>query len=109
MSDDNQILIPRSFIDLFVPPGRIKPVESREHIAARYELCEDMAQMLVEPAGAKRFELGVNEDEVLQRMQAGLLAPGSVLAQAEARWVVCRLAELLDWPPWPMWPAPGQA
>jgi hypothetical protein len=45
MSDENQSVIPRSFVDLFVPAGAIKPRESRAVIAARYELCEDMAQM----------------------------------------------------------------
>jgi hypothetical protein len=98
MSDEDQTVIPRSFIDLYIPPGRHKPTESRAHIAGRYELCEDMAQMLTEHARTKLFELGVTEELVLQRMQQGLQAEGSVLEPHEAGWVVCRLAELLDWP-----------
>ncbi len=80
MPDDDQTVIPRSFIDLFIPPGGYRPREPREVVAARYELCEDMAQMLTEHARMK------------------LLVPGSVVTADEAGWVVCRLAELLDWP-----------
>ena len=97
MSEENQIVVPPSFIALFVPPGRLKPTETRETIAARYELCEDLAQMLTEHALTKRFELGVAEDDVLERVLAGLHT-GGVVSVDEARWVVRRLAELLDWP-----------
>lgn len=98
MPDDDQTVIPRSFIDLFIPPGGYRPREPREVVAARYELCEDMAQMLTETARSKLFDLGVTEADVLERMARGLRAEGSVLSDAEAGWVVCRLAELLDWP-----------
>jgi hypothetical protein len=98
MSDDNQIIIPRSFIDLFIAPGGYKPREPREVVAARYELCEDMAQMLTEHASTKLFELGVAEQDVLDKIFQGLLTPGSVVTEVEAGWVVCRLAELLAWP-----------
>jgi hypothetical protein len=37
------------------------------------------------------------EDNVLERIHRGLLADGSLLAENEAGWVICRLAELLDW------------
>jgi hypothetical protein len=102
MSDDNQVLVPRSFIELFMAPGRLKPSEPREVITQRHELCEDMAQMLTETARSKLFDLGVTETDVLERMARGLRAEGSVLSDAEAGWVVCRLAELLDWP-MPVW------
>lgn len=108
MSDDNQIFIPRSFIDLFVPPGRIKPSEPRAVVAARHDLCEDMAQMLTEHAKAKLWELSVTEHDVLERIHRGLLVDESVLAENEAGWVVCRLAELLDWP-MPDWASRSQA
>ena len=55
MYDHNQTQLPRSFIELFIPPGKMKPSETREVIAARYDLCEDMAQMLTEHASAKLF------------------------------------------------------
>ena len=98
MSDDNQVLVPRSFIELFIPPGRLKPSEPREVITQRHELCEDMAQMLTEHARMKLFELGVTEEDVVARIHLGLLVSGSVVTADEAGWVVCRLAELLDWP-----------
>lgn len=98
MPDPNQIVIPRSFIDLFVPPGSHKLNASREHIAGRYDLCEDMAQMLIEPARVRLFELGIAEVDVLERMYAGLQA-GMVVGEPEARWIVRRLAELLEWEP----------
>ncbi len=98
MSDDNQAVIPRSFVELFVPAGASRPREPRAVIAERYELCEDMAQMLTAHAAAKLVELGVAESDVLQRVYGGLMADGSVLAVDEAGWVTCRLAELLDWP-----------
>jgi hypothetical protein len=96
--ETNQIPVPRSFMDLFVAPGHIKPREPREHIAARYELCEDMAQMLCDTASTQLFSLGITEQDVLQRMHQGLSAEGSVVQADEARWVVTRLAELLGWP-----------
>jgi hypothetical protein len=98
MSDDSQITIPRSFVDLFTPPGRIKPTEPWAAIAERYELCEDLAQMLTDQARARLFELGVTEQDVLERMAEGLLASPAVVPEKEARWVITRLAELLDWP-----------
>jgi len=101
MSDESQIVVPPSFIALFVEPGGIKPHTPRHEIAARYELCEDLAQMLTEQAMDKRWQLGVTEDDVLQRMLAGLRAAGSVVNEAEALWVATRLAELLDWPALP--------
>jgi hypothetical protein len=98
MNDENQSLIPRSFIDLYLPPGRIRPIEPRDVIAARYELCEDMANMLTEHARAMLLELHITEALVLERVHRGLLVEGSVVSKDEARWVACRLAELLGWP-----------
>jgi hypothetical protein len=96
--DLSQITIPPSFVDLFVPPGRLRPSEPLAFIAERHELCEDMAQMLTETARARLFELGVTEDDVLQRIDQGLRAQGSPVSADEATWIGCRLAELLDWP-----------
>lgn len=101
MPDANQFDIPRSFIDLFVTPGAIKPRETRSVIAQRYELCEDMAQMLVDGAKTTLFDLGVAESDVLERFSRGLRVEGSVVAPEEAGWVIRRLAELLDWPALP--------
>jgi hypothetical protein len=109
MSDDSQIEVPASFIALFVPPGRSRPTATRAHIAARHEFCDDLAQLLTEQASTKRWELGVTEADVLQRVHRGLLAEGAPVDAAEAGWVLRRLAELLDWPdpgPQPLSAAP---
>ncbi len=95
--DFNQIEIPPSFVQLFVPPGRIKPTESRSVIAERYELCEDLAQMLTDTAEQRRFELSIEPSDVLHRIREGLALPGQPVSSAEAEWVVRRLAELLGW------------
>lgn len=97
MSDDSQIHVPPSFIALFVEPGRVKPRAPRDEIAARYETCEDLAQQLVEHAGALLHGAGISEDEILRRCHAGLAGGESGLDSAEAEWVIRRLAELLEW------------
>ena len=96
MSDESQITIPPSFVAIFIPEGRIKPTQTQEFIAQRYELCEDFAQMLVERAQTRRWELGITEDDVLQRIGAGL-EDSEVFSDAERGWVMTRLAELLGW------------
>lgn len=99
MSDESQIEIPQSFVAVYVEPGRIKPSATREVLAARYELCEDMANMLTEHAKSTLFELGVTEGDVLGRFLQGLRTDDSVVTIKESAWVIRRLAELLDWPP----------
>ncbi len=97
MTDESQITIPPSFIALYLEPDRTKPNAPRDVITQRYEFCEDLATMLTERAGEIKFDLGVTEDDVLQRIHRGLVADGSGVDPAEARWVVTRLAELLAW------------
>jgi hypothetical protein len=97
MSDENQIVVPPSFIALFVPAGRVKPTESREFIAQRHELCEDMACMLTETAQTQLWSLGITEHDVLERVHRGLLGGTAGLSGAEAGWITHRLAELLEW------------
>ncbi len=97
MSDDNQIVVPPSFIALFVEAGRIKPSASREHIFTRYDLCEDMANMLTEQASNKLWELGITEADVLERIRRGLLTQDVGLTELEVGWVAQRLAEILGW------------
>ncbi|PVE41305.1 hypothetical protein [Limnohabitans planktonicus] len=98
MSDDNQIYLPESFTALYVPPGKIKPSIGHREMAERYELCEDLANLLTEQAANMQFTLGITEEVVLEQCEQGLLAEPSVVSPVEARWVVCRLAELLNWP-----------
>ena len=97
MSDESQIEVPPSFIALLVPPGRIKPTASREHIRQRYELCEDLATMFVDTAQTKLWELGISESDVRERIHAGLLAGAGGVEVNGAPWVGCGLAELLGW------------
>jgi len=99
MSDENQILVPPSFVALYLAPGQARPNASRAGIAARHEFCEDLATMLTEPAANKLWELGITEADVLERMRRGLLVEGAPVSAAEAHWVIRRLAELLGWDP----------
>ncbi len=97
MSDENQTEIPASFMALYVLPGRQKPSLARDEMAARYELCEDMAQMLTETARNMEFSLGLAESDVLARCLQGLRIEPVVVNEIESVWVVRRLAELLGW------------
>ena len=97
MSDEYQILIPPSFEALY-RDARGRLTVPRDEFRARYELCEDMAQLLVERSQETLHGLGLAEDIVLERTLAGLQSEGSGLSAAEAGWVVTRLAELLGWP-----------
>ena len=105
MPHTSQIVVPPSFIALFIAPGRSRPDASRETITARYEFCEDLATMLTEPAAEKLWQLGVTEADVLERIQRGLLGDDTAVTPPEAAWVMRRLAELLNWEPLPPEPA----
>ena len=96
MSDEYQIHIPPSFEAVY-RDARGRLTAPRDEFRARYELCEDMAQLLVGPSQALHHDLGVSEDLVLARTQAGLASTESGFNPAEAVWVVTRLAELLAW------------
>lgn len=97
MHQDSQIHVPDSFIALYLLHGHGKPTASREVIASRYELCEDLSSQLHEYARTTHFDLGLAEDEVLSRCHRGLLDPAAGVSPDEAAWVVRRLAELLGW------------
>lgn len=98
MSDEYAVEIPNSFMALFMAPGRLKPSAPRDVVVSRYELCEDMANMLTEFAKNMLFSLSITEADVLSRCHLGLKGDAAVLTEAESDWVICRLAELLDWP-----------
>ncbi len=98
MPDDYQIPIPPSFQALYLDPRRRLTLPLAD-FRARYELCEDMAQLLVEQCKALHYDQGLSEDLILDRMLAGLRSAPSGFSDTEARWVVTRLAELLRWPP----------
>ena len=92
MTDPNQVVVPRSFVELFIPPHGIRPTESREHIAERHEFCEDLALSLVEHPELRSQE---SRDDALALVHRGLLADASLLSPAEVEWVVKRLEEIL--------------
>ncbi len=98
MDDSNQIEVPPSFVALFASPSGYKLLEPMSVVRRRYELCEDLAQMLTEQAATARFKSDASEREVLEKMQAALQQDGSPVRPNEAAWVVRRLAELLNWP-----------
>ncbi len=104
MDDDYQILIPPSF-DAVHADARGRRQLPRDEFRARYDLCEDLAQLLVEPSQAVHHDQGVDQALVLQRTADGLAGEDSGFSAAEAGWVVTRLAELLGW----SWPGLGDA
>jgi len=97
MDDPNQIEVPPSFLALFSSPSGHRLLQPMATVRERYELCEDLAQMLTERASADQFRSGAGEREVLEKMELALSQEGSPVQPQEAAWVVRRLAELLDW------------
>ena len=106
---DDQILIPPSFEALY-RDARGRLTLTREDFRQRYELCEDMAQMLTEPSQGRLHEMGLSEDLILARTRDGLCAgEGAAFSADEAAWIATRLAELLGWDWAEALPAPGAA
>jgi hypothetical protein len=97
LDDSNQIEVPPSFLALFTSPGGHRLLKPMNTVRARYELCEDLAQMLVEQAATASFNSGGCERETLARMKLALSDPGSGVEPIEVSWVVTRLAEVLNW------------
>ena len=102
MDDVSQIHIPASFIRLHTRPHQPRPAHLAEHIARRFEVCNDMAAALVTRAQEVQFKLGITEPDVIDKVLDGLLElagedADSVLSAPEARWVVCHMAEQLGW------------
>lgn len=108
MSDEYQIEIPPSFYALYTD-ARHRLTAPMAELRARYELCEDLANHLTEHCRSVHVEIGVDEQEVLQRCRQGLLSPQPMASEAEATWVVTRLAELLMWPAPEAGPPPTKA
>jgi hypothetical protein len=104
MDDPNQIEVPASFQALYANRAGTRLTEPMAVVRERYELCEDLAQMLTEQAATQQFKSGGSERDVLEGMQRALSGDGSPVQAMEAGWVVTRLAELLGWEP--LSPAP---
>jgi hypothetical protein len=96
MSEDNQIVVPASFMALYVPPGKIKLNISRQLLIERYEFCEDLAQVLVEQIKTKQWELGISQDIAIERVAKGLSQATDLLSDAESQWLMTRLDELMQ-------------
>lgn len=95
--DDSQILIPDAFTAIHSDPVRGKLTISREELAQRFELCEDMANLLSDSTAAQWFKTGQEKEEVLEQVRQGLLGENSVVSEPEAQWVVGRIGEVLGW------------
>lgn len=95
--DENQTHVPESFIALY-HDARNRLTVPRETLAARYELCEDLATLLTDHCSEVHFRDGLDEGAVLSRCHQGLLVPPTTVEANEAEWVVHRTAELLGWP-----------
>ena len=94
MTDESQVVVPPSFVALFIPPRQTRPTESRGTIAARYELCEDLALSLLEHP-LLRVEDEADRGHAVVRILEALVADDAVVSRREAEWVVARLEELL--------------
>jgi len=97
VDDFNQIEVPPSFVALFTGPGGHRLTQPMAAVRERYELCEDLAQMLCEQASAAAFKSGAGSSEVLAGMQAALSGGSGPLQASEPAWVVTRIAEILGW------------
>ena len=95
--EDNQTFDTESFIALY-RDARDRLTAPRATIAARYELCEDLANLLTDHCSTLLFRDGLDEATVLGRCHRGLLVAPTSVEPAEAEWVVRRTAELLGWP-----------
>lgn len=105
MDDTSQIQPPPSFAALYADRhGRLKAAIA--DVVARYELCEDLSSHLVEQAQTLYHTGNSSETGVLLGIHAGLSAEGSIVSPGEARWIVQRLAELLQWQA-PLMPDPA--
>lgn len=97
MDDPNQIEVPPSFVALFTSPSGHRLLEPMRTVRERYELCEDLAQMLAEQASTTLFKTGLAEAAVLRTMKDGLSGGESPVRPPEASWVVTRVAEIVGW------------
>jgi hypothetical protein len=97
MDDANQIVVPPSFVALYATPSGHRLTEPMPVVRERYELCEDLAQMLTDQACTAQFKSGGSEREVLETLREGLAGGGSPVSAREAQWIASRLAELLGW------------
>lgn len=97
LGEDSQILIPESFTAIYSDPIRHRLTVCKEELATRYELCEDMANLLSESTAAQWFRTGQEKEEVLKQVLQGLLSECAIVSEPEAQWVTRRIEEVLGW------------
>jgi hypothetical protein len=97
MDEYNQIEPPPSFIAVYSTPAGHRLTAPMATVRERYELCEDMAQLVAEQASTSAFKSGGSEREVLEKIRLALAGDESPVQPPEALWVVRRAAELLNW------------
>ncbi len=95
MYDHNQTLVPDSFMAIHSRHGR--PTLKRDELEARYELAEDLAMHIGEMASAVSEDDARGQREAMDLAKAGLLTEPVQVSEAEADWVVRRVAELCGW------------
>ena len=98
MDDPNQIEVPPSFLALYTSPMR-RLTRPMAEVRDRYELCEDLSQMLTDHPSTQDADDGASRRSVLGKLQLALQGEASPVQQDEAAWVIRRLAELLGWEP----------
>jgi len=97
VDDACQIDVPASFVALYEQRSSGRLRVPKAEILERYQLCEDLAQLVTDTAFTMLHQLGITEAQVLERCYRGMLGEGAPVVPDEARWVVQRLAELCHW------------
>lgn len=97
-----QIEVPPSFLALFVPGGNLglrQPSRAQAgEILARYELCEDLAQLLGEQGRAQVLAQALHATDVQSSMAAVLAGMGEIdLSAPQRAWVLTRAEEVGRW------------
>lgn len=93
MTQDDQRFVPDSYLALHrTPGGRLR--EGHATVLARYEWCEDMAQMLAGPARDLGQQIGAEHHEAAAHVVRVASANNTALTEAEWGWVTLRVAEL---------------
>lgn len=93
MSQDDQRFVPDSYLALHrTPGGRLG--EAQATVLARYEWCEDMAQMLAAPARDLGHQIGADHLEAATHVVRVASANNTALTESEWGWVTLRVAEL---------------
>ena len=97
MSNTCQVEIPMSFQVLYGGHGLHSRYASRDFVANRHQLCEEMTAMLTEMAEQMLSEQSMSQVAVLNSCRRSLYQRGSVFTANETVWIVCSLKERLEW------------